>query len=66
MGRLELVAPTASSPHQVEDLLNIDHVAVPDSWLVTSTERHRSFVGQTRISAHDAYVVNAYPDLAAT
>ena len=49
--------PTASSSHQIEDLLSIDHIAVPKSWLVTATRRHRAFVGETRISDHDAYLV---------
>jgi endonuclease/exonuclease/phosphatase family metal-dependent hydrolase len=57
--RLELQVPTASSPHQIEDLLSIDHIAVPKSWLVTAPQRHRAFVGETGISDHDAYVVEA-------
>ena len=57
--RLELRVPTASLPHQIEDLLSIDHIAVPKSWDVSATHRHRAFVGQTRISDHDAYVVDA-------
>ena len=55
--RLGLQVPTAISPHQIEDLLSIDHIAVPKSWVVTSTQRHRAFVGESRISDHDAYVV---------
>lgn len=57
--RLELQVPTASSPHQVEGLLSIDHIAVPRSWVVSATQRHRAFVRETRISDHDAYVVEA-------
>lgn len=58
--RLEPPVPTASSPHQIEDLLSIDHIAVPKSWHVTATQRHRAFVGEeTGISEHDAYVVEA-------
>lgn len=57
--RLDLHVPTASSPHQIEDLLSIDHIAVPKSWTVSATHRHRAFVGQVRISDHDAYVVEA-------
>lgn len=48
---------TATSPHQIEDRLSIDHMAVPKSWVVSATHRHRAFVGETRISDHDAYVV---------
>jgi hypothetical protein len=55
--RLGLQVPTATSPHQIEDLLSIDHIAVPKSWVVSATHRHRAFVGETRISDHDAYVV---------
>lgn len=57
--RLGLQVPTGSLPHQIEGLLSIDHIAVPMSWLVTATKRHRAFVGETRISDHDAYVVEA-------
>ena len=57
--RLELQVPTASLPHQIGALLSIDHIAVPESWVVSAAQRHRAFVGQTRISDHDAYVVEA-------
>jgi len=57
--RLDLQVPTASSPHQMDDLLSIDHIAVPKSWAVSSTQRHRALVGEGRISDHDAYVVEA-------
>lgn len=57
--RLQLQVPTASSPHQIEGLLSIDHIAVPSSWAISSTQRHRAFVGETRISDHDAYVIEA-------
>jgi hypothetical protein len=59
VGRLKLQVPTASAPHQIEELLSIDHIAVPTSWAVSATQRHRAFVGETRISDHDAYVVEA-------
>ena len=55
--RLELQVPTASSPHQLEDLLSIDHIAVPKSWHVIASQRRRAVFGKTRISDHDAYVV---------
>ena len=61
--RLELQVPTAPSPHQIEGLLSIDHIAVPKSWVVSAKQRHRAFVGATRISDHDAYVVEAACDL---
>ncbi len=57
--RLGLQVPTADSPHQIEDLLSIDHIAIPKSWVVGATQRHRAFVGESRISDHDAYVVEA-------
>lgn len=57
--RLGLQVPTATSPHQIEDLLSIDHIAVPNAWVVNAAERHRAFVEEIRISDHDAYVVEA-------
>jgi hypothetical protein len=57
--RLDLQVPTASLPHQIEDLLSIDHIAVPKSWTILAAQRHRAFAGQVRISDHDAYVVDA-------
>lgn len=60
--RLGLQVPTADAPHQIEDLLSIDHIAVPKSWVVSVTQRHRAFVGESRISDHDAYVVDAAED----
>ena len=61
--RLKLYVPTASSPHQIEELLSIDHIAVPVSWVVSVTQRHRAVVGETRLSDHDAYVVEASPQI---
>lgn len=57
LGRLELQVPTASLPYQIEGLLSIDHIALPASWVVDNAQRHRALVGETRISDHDAYVV---------
>lgn len=57
--RLGLQVPTAAEPHQLEDLLSIDHIAVPESWTVRSTHRFRAFDAETRLSDHDAYVVEA-------
>lgn len=60
--RLELQVPTALLPHQIEGLLSIDHIAVPTTWVVEDAQRHRAFVGDTRISDHDAYVVEVTPN----
>lgn len=57
--RLKLQVPTASSPHQIEGLLSIDHIAIPMSWVVSTVQRHRAFVEETYISDHDAYVIEA-------
>ena len=57
--RLGLHVTTASPPHQIEGLLSNDHIAAPQSWVVSATQRHRAFVGESRISDHDAYVVEA-------
>jgi hypothetical protein len=54
---LGLQVPTAELPHQLENLLSIDHIAVPASWEVRMSARHRAWVGGKRISDHDAYVV---------
>ena len=55
--RLGLQVLTATAPHQSQDLLSIDHIAVPRSWVVRGAQRHHAFVGDSRISDHDAYVV---------
>ena len=59
--RLELSVPTALSGHQIDGLLSIDHIALPKTWSVSATHRHRAFVGGNRISDHDAYVADASP-----
>lgn len=59
VARLGLHVPTALSSHQIEGLLSIDHIAAPRAWVVSDTQRHRAFVGESRISDHDAYVVEA-------
>ena len=56
---LGLQVPTALLPHQIEGLLGIDHVAVPRTWEVRGVERHSALVGESRISDHDAYSVEA-------
>jgi hypothetical protein len=56
--RLSLQVPTASSPHRIEGLVSIDHIAVPDSWVVRGVSRHGAAAGNGgRLSDHDAYVV---------
>lgn len=57
VARLSLRVSTASSPHRIAGLLSIDHIAVPESWNVRSTERHRATSGNARLSDHDAYVI---------
>ncbi len=60
--RLSLQVPTAWEPHHLEDLLSIDHLAVPQSWTVDAVGRHRAFVGTGRISDHDAYAIDVSID----
>jgi hypothetical protein len=55
--RLGLQLPTARSPHQLEGLLSIDHIAVPTAWTVLTIEHHPALAGHARISDHDAYVI---------
>jgi hypothetical protein len=55
--RLGLQLPTARSPHQIEGLLSIDHIAVPAAWTVLTIEHHPALAGFARISDHDAYVI---------
>jgi hypothetical protein len=57
--RLGLQVPTAASPHQIDGLLSIDHIAVPASWRVLEIEHHPALSGGDRISDHDAYVIEA-------
>ena len=55
--QLGLQLPTADSPHQIEGLLSIDHIAVPAEWSVLEVEHRPALVGGAKISDHDAYVV---------
>lgn len=59
--RLGLQVPTASLPHQIDGLLTIDHIAVPQSWNVDVAERHRAISQESRLSDHDLYVVEVRP-----
>ena len=54
---LGLQVPTAVLSHQIEDLLSIDHIAVPRSWFITDAARHSAIVSGVRLSDHDAYVI---------
>lgn len=55
--RLGLTVPTAASPHQIDGLLSIDHIAVPKSWSALGVEGHPASTEGGQISDHDAYVV---------
>lgn len=55
--RLGLQVPTTEMPHQIEGLLSIDHVAVPEQWHAATAWRLPVYVGGVRLADHDAYVV---------
>lgn len=55
--RLGMQLPTAGSPHRIEGLLSIDHIAVPTDWRVLEIEHHPALSDGARISDHDAYVI---------
>lgn len=54
---LGLQVATAQSPHHLDGLLSIDHVAVPRALAVRAVEHVSAVVDGARISDHDAYVV---------
>ncbi|KRF01534.1 hypothetical protein ASG88_08740 [Nocardioides sp. Soil777] len=54
---LGLEAPTATLPHAIEDLLSIDHVAVPLGIEATASRVSAQCDGK-RLSDHDAYVLD--------
>lgn len=54
---LGLQVATAASPHHLDGLLSIDHVAVPLALAVRAVEHVSAVVDGARISDHDAYVV---------
>ena len=58
---LQLRITTEGLSHQSDLDCTIDHVAVPDHWTVVAAERHRADTGRTRLSDHDAYVVEVVP-----
>lgn len=51
--KLNLKAPTERLLHQIDGLLSIDHIAVPDMWPVRSAEQLKA----RGLSDHDCYVV---------
>jgi hypothetical protein len=53
IGELDLQTPTTLLPHQMDGLLAIDHIAVPQTWRVLDASRHVA----TGLSDHDAYTV---------
>lgn len=56
-----LAVVTAASPHRIEGLLSIDHIAVPATWGVDSCERLVAESAGARLSDHDAYVADVSP-----
>jgi hypothetical protein len=66
VGDLCLQVPTRDLPHATAGLSSIDHVAVPAEWRVTDRRRVAATRGGSRLSDHDAYVVECSapaPDL---
>ena len=61
LDELGMTAPTAELPHRIEGLLSIDHIAVPKG-TATSASRIVAERDGTRLSDHDAYVVELEPD----
>ena len=57
--QLGLAVPTADLPHSIDDLLSIDHVAVPRG-TATSALRITAEHDGKRLSDHDAYVVEVF------
>lgn len=54
---LELIVPTAELMHRNNKCNAIDHIAVPKTWVINSTER----IDATGLSDHDAYVIEVTP-----
>ncbi|CAB4966618.1 unannotated protein [freshwater metagenome] len=57
--QLDLSVPTADLPHPIDGLLSIDHVAVPRGTATTASRLPAERDG-TRLSDHDAYVVEVF------
>jgi endonuclease/exonuclease/phosphatase family protein len=59
---LGLQVPTRDLPHATAGLSSIDHIAVPTDWRVSGRRRVVATRGGSRLSDHDAYVVDCAPD----
>lgn len=57
MAGLGLSAATTDAPHQIAELLSIDHIAVPTAWKARVTH-HSALRPDGRLSDHDAYVAD--------
>ena len=57
VANLGLEVLTAALPHRIENLLSIDHIAVPKGARVVSAERVDASAEGRRLSDHDGYVV---------
>lgn len=54
---LGLKVPTAALPHQLPNLLSIDHIAVPKGAIMVTVDRVEAIAKGLRLSDHDAYIV---------
>lgn len=59
--QLGLQVPTTALTHHLGELRSIDHIAVPGSWQVASSERVSAVSRERRLSDHDAYVTEVVP-----
>lgn len=57
--RLQLQVPTSELACHSDGDRSIDHITVPEAWMVLSADRVVAAVGGRRLSDHDAYVVVA-------
>lgn len=57
LDELDLTVPTTPLPHRIDELLTIDHVAVARAATVLGVTRCVAESEGTRLSDHDAYVV---------
>ncbi|GAA1478013.1 hypothetical protein GCM10009623_24590 [Nocardioides aestuarii] len=58
---LGLAVHTSAAPHRDTDQRAIDHVAVPEEWLLTRVDHVVAAVEGRYLSDHDAYVVETDP-----
>ena len=63
--RLDLYVPTAGLPHQLPGHASIDHIAIPEGDLATCVERLPVDYKGTRLSDHDAYLLDIHPGTSA-